>query len=185
MKKLLFTAALVLSVGAFAQKNITKTVGVPFEISYPDSFKQVEGEQENVVFQIFDQPNDFTLYIIQDAIEDWRETPLFGSAEDVIKHYNSTAIESLERNSALKIGDIRNEVKNGMQYAYQNFEGDYKYTDYDDNGKEQTKFSKYAYLTVGIKTAKSTYSVYSFCPVKDKAKFEKIFKTVVASIKEK
>lgn len=111
MKKLLFTAALVLSVGAFAQKNITKTVGVPFEISYPDSFKQVEGEQENVVFQIFDQPNDFTLYIIQDPIEDWRETPLFGSAEDVIKHYNSTAIESLERNSALKIGDIRNEVK--------------------------------------------------------------------------
>nr|WP_305050435.1 hypothetical protein [Elizabethkingia bruuniana] len=31
MKKLLFTAALVLSVGAFAQKNITKTVGVPLK----------------------------------------------------------------------------------------------------------------------------------------------------------
>ncbi|AQX11290.1 MULTISPECIES: hypothetical protein [Elizabethkingia] len=185
MKKLFFTAALVLSVSAFAQKSITKTVGVPFEISYPDNFKQVEGEQENVVFQIFDEPNDFTLYIIQDPKEDWRETDLFANAEDVIKHYNSTALESLERNSALKIGDIKNETKNGIQYAYQNFEGDYKYSDYDDKGNEVSKFSKYAYITVGIKTPRSTYSVYSFCPVKDKARFEKIFKTVVASIKEK
>ena len=101
---------------------------------------------------------------------------MFGSAEDVIKHYNSTAIESLERNSALKIGDIKTEAKTECSMLTRILKEIISIPTTMIMVKEQTKFSKYAYVTVGIKTAKSTYSVYSFCPVKDKAKFEKYSK---------